>query len=167
MNLTSRLFLACVPAALVGASASATAGPKAIADPLHFFEGRTESVSTISVITKKPYRSRTSGRGEISRDGTLSLVQQVREDGRPSYERRWRMRQVGPRRFAGTMSEATGPVVVDEVRGRYRFPFKMKGSLAIEQWLTPLPGGTVARSSVSIKKLGMKVGRSEGTIRKL
>lgn len=167
MILASRMLIVSVLAGLSGASASATAGSRGITDPLRFFEGRTESVSTIKVITKKPYRSRTSGRGEIGGDGALNLVQQVREEGRPNYERRWRMRQVGPHRFTGTMSEAAGPVVVDEVGGRFRFRFKMKGNLSIEQWLTPLPGGTAARSSVTIRKLGMKVGRSDGTIRKL
>jgi hypothetical protein len=43
----------------------------------------------------------------------------------------------------------------------------MKGNLAIEQWLTPMPGGRVARSKVSIRKFGMRVGSSDGTIRKL
>jgi len=65
------------------------------------------------------------------------------------------------------MSEATGPVVAEEIGGRYRFRFKMKGNLSVEQWLTPLPGGKVARSKVSIRKLGMTVGHSDGTIRKL
>jgi len=166
MKLASRMLLAAVPVALLGASASATAESQRITDPLRFFEGRTESISTIKVIARKAYRSRTAGRGEIGRDGILHLVQQVLEDGRPSYDRRWRMRQVGPRRFTGTMSEAIGPVIVDEVGGRFRFRFKMKGNLSIEQWLTPL-SGTAARSSVTIRKLGLKVGRSEGTIRKL
>lgn len=58
-------------------------------------------------------------------------------------------------------------MTVDRLGGRYRFRFKMKGNLAIEQWLTPLPGGTSARSKLSIRKFGMTVGRSEGVIRKI
>jgi hypothetical protein len=164
---SSRLLLAALPVALLGASASA--GPAVhdeLSDPMRFFEGRTEGISTIKVIMRKPFRSRTIGRGEIS-DGVLSLVQRVEEDGRAPYDRRWRMRQVAPDHFAGTMSEATGPVVAEEIGGRYRFRFKMKGNLSVEQWLTPLPGGKVARSKVSIRKLGMTVGHSDGTIRKL
>jgi hypothetical protein len=97
----------------------------------------------------------------------LNLVQRVQEDGKSPFDRRWRMRQVGPGRFAGTMTEAVGPVAVEEVGERYRFRFKMKGNVSVEQWLTPLPGGKVARSNVTIRKLGMTVGRSDGTIRKL
>ena len=106
------------------------------------------------------------GRGIIS-DGVLSLIQQVEEDGKAPFDRKWRMRQVAPGRFTGTMTEAVGPVTVDEVGDRYRFRFKLKGSLSVEQWLTPQPGGKVARSKVTIRKLGMTVGRSEGTVRKL
>ena len=65
------------------------------------------------------------------------------------------------------MTEAVGPVVAEEIGGKYRFRFKMKGNLVIEQWLTPLPGGKEAISKVNIRKYGMKVGSSDGTIRKL
>lgn len=166
MTFASRLLIAVLPLTLAGASASAVSSPDPEADPMRFFEGRTESLSTIKVFTKKPYRSRTIGRGEIS-DGILHLVQRVQEDGKAPYDRNWRMRQVAPGRFAGTMSEARGPVTAQEVNGRYRFRFKMKGNVAIEQWLTPLPGGKSAISRVTIRKFGMTVGRSDGTIRKL
>ena len=136
-------------------------------DPLRFFEGRTESVSIIKVITKKPFRSRSLGQGEIKPDGTLNLVQRVEEDGRPPFDRRWLIRRVAPGHYSGTMTEARGPVTIDEVAGRYRFRYKMKGSLSIEQWLTPLPDGKSAKTSVTIRKLGVTVGSSEGVIRKL
>jgi hypothetical protein len=165
--LTSRLLLAALPIAALGASASAsTAAANDETDPMRFFEGRTESVSTIKLIMRKPFSSRSLGRGEID-GGVLNLVQRVEEDGKSPFNRRWRMRQVGPGRFAGTMTEAVGPVTVEEVGERYRFTFKMKGNVAVEQWLIPLPGGKVAQSKVTIRKLGMTVGRSDGTIRKL
>ena len=141
------------------------AGPAA--RPLQFFEGRTEMISLVKVMMKKPYRSRTVGRGYISHDGTLSLIQQVQENGKPMHQRQWRIRQVGPGRFAGTMSEAVGPVQVQQVGGKYRFKFRMKGDLAIEQWITPLPGGKSAQSKTTVRKLGMQVASSQGTIRKL
>jgi hypothetical protein len=77
------------------------------------------------------------------------------------------MRQVAPDRFAGSMSEAVGPVTAEEIGGRFRFRFKMKGNLTVEQWLTPLPEGQEALSKVVVRKFGMKVGSAEGTIRKL
>jgi len=164
---TNHLLVVALPIALLGASASAnTAVVNTQTDPMRFFEGRTESISTIKLIMRKSFESRSLGRGEID-SGVLNLVQRVQEDGKSPFDRRWRMRQVGPGRFAGTMTEAVGPVAVEEVGERYRFRFKMKGNVSVEQWLTPLPGGKVARSNVTIRKLGMTVGRSDGTIRKL
>lgn len=159
--------MTALPIALLGASASAsTSAAKNQSDPMRFFEGRTESISTIKLIMRKPFSSRSLGRGEID-GGVLNLLQRVQEDGKSPFDRRWRMRQVAPGRFAGTMTEAVGPVTVEEVGERYRFRFKMKGNVAVEQWLIPLPGGKVAQSKVTIRKLGMTVGRSDGTIRKL
>ena len=136
-------------------------------DPLRFFEGRTESRSIVKTIAKKPFSSRSFGHGEIKSDGTLYLVQRVEEDGRPPFDRRWRIRRVAPGHFSGTMSEAKGPVTVDQLGGRFRFRFKMKGNISIEQWLTPLSDGKSARSKLTIRKFGMTVGSSEGIVRKL
>jgi hypothetical protein len=134
---------------------------------MRLFQGRTESVSTVKVVTKKPFSSRSVGRGQIRGDGTLELVQRVEEDGKPARIRRWLIRRAGPGRFAGTMSEATGPVTVEQIGGGYRFRFKMKGNFAVEQWLTPAAGGRSATNTVIVRKFGVKVGSSEGTVRKI
>lgn len=136
-------------------------------DAIRFFEGRTESVSTIKLMMKKPYKSRSIGRGEIKADGSLHLVQRVEDEGKPAHDRRWHIREIEPGRFIGTMSEAKGPVTIEEIGGRYRFRFKMKGNVSVEQWVIPLPGGRTANSKVTIRKMGITVGQSEGTIRRL
>jgi hypothetical protein len=159
---------AVLPLALIAAAAApASAKIDRIEDPLRFWEGRTESVGTVRIVMKKPFRSRAIGRGRIKPDGSLELVQHVEEEGRPAKDRRWHIRKVAPGRYTGTMSEAKGPVTIEEVGGRFRFRFKMAGNLAVEQLLTPLPGGRAASSKLTIKKLGVTVGRSEGTVRKL
>ena len=154
---------AVICAALLPGSADA----ERLSQPLRFFEGRTEMVSVVKVIMKKPYRSRTLGAGRILSDGSLALIQQVFDEGKTPQQRRWSIREFAPGRFGGTMTEAVGPVVVDELRGGYRFKFKMKGHLAVEQWLMPLPGGTSARTTLTVRKLGMQVASSVGTIRKI
>lgn len=146
------------------AAGTASAEP---VDPLEFFEGRTESIGTVRIAMKKPFRSRAIGNGEIRDDGTLILVQRVEDQGQQPRERRWRMRKVGPGRFTGTMSEAKGPVTVEEVDGRYRFRFRMEGNVAVEQWLTPMPDGRSARSVLTIRKYGIRVGSSDAIIRKV
>jgi hypothetical protein len=137
------------------------------ADPLRFFTGRTETQGTVKVIFKKPYRSRSLGLGRIERDGSLTLVQRVEEEGKPPHERRWRVREAGPGHWTAAMSEATGPVAIDQVGDRFRFRFRMKGNLSVEQWLAPLPGATSAQTVTRIRKFGMTVATTEGTVRKL
>ena len=159
----NRLYFAILPLALMASQAAAAP----LTDPLRFWVGRTETVSTIKVMMKKAFKTRSTGRGEIKPDGTLELVQRVEDEGQAPRERRWRIRKAGPNRFVGTMNEAKGPVVIEEVGGRYRFRFKMDGNLSVEQWITPQPGGKSGRSLLTIKKLGLTVAKSEGTIRKL
>lgn len=146
---------------------AASADAVSMRRPLQFFAGRTEMLSVVKVVMKKPYRSRTIGTGRIRRDGSLALLQQVFDEGQPPQLRRWIVRQVRPGHYAGTMSEAVGPVMVDEVGGRYRFQFRMKGNLAVEQWLSPLAGGNAARSSLTVRKFGMQVASSDGMIRRV
>ena len=162
--MSARSAFALVAILLAASAWPAIAKP---ADPLRFFEGRTESLGTVKLVTKKPFRSRAIGEGEIRADGTLDLVQRVEDQGELPRERRWRMRPVGPGRYTGTMSDAKGPVTVDEVGDRYRFRFRMEGNVAIEQWLIPMPDGRSARSVVTIRKYGIKVGSSNAIIRKL
>ena len=154
------LLFALVATLMIPASA---AGQR---DPLGFFEGRTESVSTVKILLKKAYTSRALGTGKINADGSLVLVQRVEGEG-PTKTRRWHIRRVGPGRFTGTMTEATGPVSIEEIDGRYRFRFKMKGGLSVEQWLTPSADGRSASNRVTVKKFGIRVGNSSGTIRKI
>jgi hypothetical protein len=136
-------------------------------DPLQFFEGRTESSGTIKIVFKKAYASRSFGLGRREQDGSLSVVQRVQEDGKPERQRRWRIRQVGPGHFTGTMSDAAGKITIDEIGGRYRFRFKLKDNLSVEQWVSPLAGGQSATNSMTVRKFGMTVATGEGIIRKI
>ncbi|MBA3510512.1 hypothetical protein [Sphingomonas sp.] len=134
---------------------------------MQFFEGRTVGSGTVRILLGKPFRTRSVGQGRFQPDGSMLFVQQVEEQGKPPRERRWSVRKIGPRRYSGAMSEALGPVAIDEIRGRFRFRFRMKGKLSAEQWLIPLPGGTTARNTLTIRKLGVKVGSGEGMLRKI
>ena len=153
-------------ALLAEASPAGSLGVNTSEQPLRFFEGRTEMVSLVKVIMMRPYASRTTGLGKILPDGSLMLVQQVQEVGKPPHQRYWKMRQLDGERYAGTMSEAIGPVRVEKIKGEYRFNFKMKGNLSVEQWLAPAPGGRFARTKTTVRKFGMRVASSEGTVRK-
>ena len=162
-----QLCRAIAPVALFAASFSPTAVTAQEPDPFSFFEGVTVSVGTLKVIMHKPVHTRSVGRGEVERDGSLSLVQRVEDEGQAPHMRRWLIRRAGTGRFVGTMSEAAGPVTIDEVGDRFRFRMKMSGGLSVEQWLTPLPGGRSATSSMTVRKFGIAVASSQGTVRKI
>jgi hypothetical protein len=57
--------------------------------------------------------------------------------------------------------------IIQQVGDGYRFRFKRKGSLGAEQWLTPTPDPMAAHTSTRIRKFGMTVATTEGTVRKL
>lgn len=134
-------------------------------DPLRFFAGNTEMVSTTKIIAQKAFVTRSLGRGRISKDGALELVQHVDELGRRQFDRFWHIHQLGPDRFGGTMSEAAGPVTVEKIRDRYRFRFSVKDDLSVEEWLTP-EGTSLVRILVTIRKYGIVVAHSAGWIRR-
>src|SRR5687767_7045367 len=122
-----RILIAAGAAVLLPAPASA--GPAG--SPMQFFEGRTEGTGTIRILLGKSFVTRSVGHGRFEPDGSLLFVQRVVETGRQARERRWKIRQTGARRFTGTMSEAIGPVTIEEIAGRYRFRFRMKGNLSV------------------------------------
>ncbi len=139
-----RNFALAIMLALIPAAATPN-GPGPI-DPLHFFQGTTETLSTVKVVMKKSYRSRSLGRGRIDESGSLILVQQVEDEGRPPSERRWQIRQIAPGRFSGSMSGARGLVTITQVGPRFRLYFKTKSRLVVEQWITPSADGKSART---------------------
>ena len=136
-------------------------------DPLRFFEGRTVVDGVVKVMFHKPYKTHSVGKGEIERDGSLTLVQEVIDEGKPPHERRWRVRSTGRDTFSAMMSEAVGPVAIERTGDDYVFRYKMKGKLSVEQILSPLPDGRSARNIGKVKHMGVVVAKMTGTIRKV
>jgi hypothetical protein len=159
-----RVALAAI-LSLVAAPLASAAQPNV--DPLRFFEGRTETVGTVKVMFHKPYWTRSVGAGRIEDDGSLILVQHVEDEGKAPHERRWHVRRTATNAFVASMSEAVGPVSIDRIGDRYRFRFSVKGNYHAEEILTPLPGGRSARNTLKVKRFGITVATTEGTIRKI
>src|SRR6476661_9727422 len=86
--------LALVAPVFLLASASAAMSVSMPVDPLRFFVGHTESVGRVKIMFQKNYATHSTGVGRIEPDGSLLLVQQVFDDGKPPHERRWRIRQI-------------------------------------------------------------------------
>ena len=158
-------LLLAFPLLLAASAPPAAGGP--VFPVMKFFEGRTEGQGTIKVALGATRTLNVRSRGRIEPDGTLVLVQNVEEAGKPARTRTWRIRETAPNRFAGTLSDASGPVR-GQVRGnRLHLAYRIKGGLDADQWLTLGSGGRSADNRMTVRKFGLVVAKVRETIHKL
>ena len=146
--------------------ALALAASGASLDPVEFFRGRTHGDGLLKVIFQQPKRMKVDSEGSVEADGTLLLSQRVQEPGKPVRIRYWRLKRTGPRHFAGTLTDAAGPVAVDLIGNRARIRYRMKNSMSVEQWLTPA-GERQMRNAMKVRRFGVIVAHLDEVIRKL
>ncbi|HZG46085.1 MAG TPA: DUF3833 family protein [Allosphingosinicella sp.] len=159
----SLLVPACVSPPKV-ASADAAAPPFEVSD---FFVGRTQGDGMLEVMMSGTRAVRVSSVGHEQRDGSVILAQEIREEGKPARTREWRLRQVAPGRYAGTLSDAAGPVTGVVAGNRLHLSFRMRGGMDVDQWLTLAPGGRSAKNVLRVRKFGVTVAALDETIRKV
>lgn len=135
-------------------------------DPVEFFKGRTRGDGTLKIVFQSPKKVSVESLGRVETDGSLILTQRVAEEGKAPRSRSWHLRQVAPGRFAGTLSDASGPVAVDVIGGRARIRYSDKDHLNFEQWLTP-QGPKRVLNRMTVKRFGITVARLNEVIRKL
>src|SRR6476659_5035403 len=140
------LFLICLMAA-----SGALAAPF---NPVEFFRGRTHGDGNLKVIFQSPKKMAVDSFGEQEKDGSLLLKQVIHEPGKPARTRYWRMREEGPGRFVGTLTDAAGPVRVDVSGDQVRIRYTAPNHLNFDQVLTPAGPGTV-RNTMKVRRLGM------------
>jgi hypothetical protein len=152
--------------ALSAAAPAAAAADAAKFDFVGFFLGRTHAESEIKVGFRKPVRHITDSVGRRAANGDMILFDSIKEDGKPKKERRWVVRRSGPNSFTAVMTEAVGPVqiTIDGVEATIRY--RMKGGVRVDQTLKMRDRKTLT-NHVAAKKLGVRLGRLDGTIRKL
>jgi hypothetical protein len=136
-------------------------------DAIRFFSGRTQGQGVLKVALRSPTTIRVESRGRVETDGTLSVRQSVWEGDKAARTREWRIRELSPGRFAGTLSDAAGPVLGEAAGNRLHLRFRMKGGLDAEQWLTLAPDGRSASNVMRVKKFGLVVASLDEAIRKL
>lgn len=132
-----------------------------------FFSGRTEGEGVLSVMLSGSRAIRVSSRGRSEADGTIILDQVIHEEGKPARSRTWRLREVAPGRYVGTLSDAAGPVAGAAASNRLHLRIPMRGGMQADQWLTLAPDGRSARNVMRVRKLGITIAALDETIRKL
>jgi hypothetical protein len=147
-------------------AAARPAPPPPTFDPLVFFAGRTEGRGILKVVLSPHKPVVVHGIGRVS-DDVLTLDQTVTEGDKPPAERRWTFTALGRGRYAGTLTDATGPVAGDVTGNRLHLHFHMKGGIVADQRIDLAPGGQSAHNRMSFRKFGIVVARLDETIRRV
>jgi hypothetical protein len=158
-------LLAAFILAFLAIAAPATAADKPQLDLAEFFAGRTHGEGTMKKALHRPSRMTIDTVGRRGKGGEFILVDTIKEAGEPTKTRRWVMRPTA-NGFTGTISDAVGPVHVEVSGTKATIRYKMKGGISVHQVLTMRDGKTLS-NQVTGRKLGVRVARMEGTIRKL
>jgi hypothetical protein len=87
----------------------------------------------------------------------LLLDQKVAIEGEPLRLRYWRLREAGPGRYTGTISDAIGPVEALTMGRTMRIRYTSKDGVKVETWLTALPDARTVQNKTSFTKWGLTV----------
>ena len=135
-------------------------------NPVDFFRGKTHGEGMLKIIFQSPKKMSVDSEGVSEKDGSLVLKQVIHEPGKPPRIRYWRMRQTGPDRFEGTLTDAAGPVRVDVDGDRVRIRYEAQNHLNFDQWLTPA-GPREVKNAMKVKRFGITVAHYDEVIRKV
>ncbi len=132
-------------------------------DPVAFFEGQTTGEGQLRKIMSAAKATRVTGRGRIE-GGVLVLDQSVAIAGEPRRERQWRLHAVAPGRWAGTLSDARGPVNASAAGAVLTIAYTSNDGMGITQSVTLARDGQSARNLMKVRKFGMTVATLDETI---
>jgi hypothetical protein len=135
-------------------------------NPVEFFRGRTQSEGRLKIVLQAPKTIRVDSLGRAEGDGTLVLEQVIKQAGKPPRTRYWRLRQTAPNHFEGTLTDAAGPVRIDQQGDRVHIRYKAKDHLDFESWLSPA-GPRQVKNRTRVKRFGIVVAHVDEVIRKL
>ena len=135
-------------------------------NPVDFFQGKTHGDGVLKIIFQSAKRMTVDSEGRTEKDGSLLLEQTIHEPGKPPRTRYWRLRETGPNRYEGSLTDAASAVRVDVDKDSVRIRYKGKDHLDFDQLLTP-DGPRQVHNSMRVKRFGFTVAHFEETIRKL
>ncbi|AUX69049.1 hypothetical protein CHX26_05625 [Porphyrobacter sp. HT-58-2] len=138
-------------------------------DPFVFFLGPSRGEGVLDKVLSDPVAVAVESRGRImiarhhqaSWDAPdtrlLVLDQTVREEGKPPRERQWRLTEIAPGRYEGSLTDAIGPVTGRAEGNRLVLEYRMEGSFKVRQELTLSEDGTRAHNVLKVSQLGVTV----------
>ena len=135
-------------------------------NPVEFFRGRSQGEGVLKVIFQSAKVIKVDSLGTTEKDGSLVLKQIIHEPGKDPRTRYWKMRQDGPNKFSGTLTDAASPVRVDVKGQQVRIRYTGQNHLNFDQLLTPA-GPREVRNTMRVKRFGITVAHYDEVIRKL
>jgi len=135
-------------------------------NPVEFFRGRTHGEGRLKAVLQPSQTITVDSLGRAEKDGTLVLEQVIRQSGKPQRTRYWRLRQTAPNRFEGTLTDAVGPVRIDQQGDRVHIRYTAKDHLVFDSWLSPA-GPRQVNNRTRVKRFGLVVAHVDEVIRKL
>lgn len=132
-------------------------------DPLSFFGGASVGEARLRKIFSSTTDVQVTSLGHMEGE-TLVLDQTIMEDGKKPHRRQWRIHRTERNSYAGTLSDATGPVTLETTGNRLHIAFTMRGGFRAEQWLWLAPDGRSARNLLVVRKFGFPLARLEERI---
>ena len=136
-------------------------------DPFTFFAGASRGEGVLDKVRSDPVPVQVTSLGRIVTETTresawaapprrvLVIDQTIREGEKPARTRQWRLVEVAPGRFEGTLSDAISPVTGTAEGNRLVIEFTIKGSFKVRQELTLSPDGQRAHNVTRISQLGV------------
>ena len=152
-----------IGALLVTVPAAAPAQTARGFDPVTFFTGRTTGEGRLKKLFSSAQTTHVVGRGRIE-GGVLVLDQSVAIAGEPRRDRQWRLRAISPGHWAGTLSDARGPVNASAAGAVLTIAYTSNDGMGIVQSVTLAADGRSARNLMKVRKLGMTVATLDETI---
>jgi hypothetical protein len=132
--------------------------------PESFFVGKSEGEGSLKVLFKKRTKVVVRSDGVMKPDGALVLDQTIDKSGSKEETRRWKLREVAPGRYAGTLSDAVGPVTGAVEGNDFRVRYRIKSGVSVDQHLLLQSDHTLS-NHMTFRKLGLVIGRMDEMIR--
>jgi hypothetical protein len=136
-------------------------------DPFTFFVGASRGEGVMNKVRSDPVPVQVTSRGRIITEAmreaawaapprrVLVVDQIIREGEKPARERQWRLVEVAPGRYEGSLSDAISPVTARTQGNQLVVEFTIKGSFKVRQELTLSPDGQRAHNVTRISQLGV------------
>lgn len=132
--------------------------------PQAFFTGRSTGEGTLKVIFSGSVQTHVISQGHVEPNGTLVLVQSIKEGKKPLRIRTWRIEPQGDNHFTGTLTDAKGLISATVQGNLLHIRFTTTGGLDTEQWLYLQPCKKVALNRMVVRKYGIPIASLNETI---